>query len=118
MVILTHNRSTLGSLSPSIRLVKLPLTLMGVIGAQEGRETPTVCKMHLSLDVHPGHFIKSHGCKEATEPAIWQSWEKDAFSTVISTILMMMLPKDQPHFCVPHVSSVKKIRLFRSHGYL
>lgn len=40
MVILTHNRSTLGSLSPSIRLVKLPLTLMGVIGAQEGKGDP------------------------------------------------------------------------------
>lgn len=73
-----------------------------------GRETPTVCKMHLSLDVHHEHFIKSHCCKEATALAIWQYWGKDTFSTVLSIISMMMLPKDQPHFRVPYVNSVKE----------
>lgn len=91
-----------------MHLVKPSLTLMGVTGAQEGKRDPTMRKMHCSRDVHHGHFIKSHCCKEATEPAIWQSWEQEAFSTLLSAILMMMLSKDQPHFYVPYVSSVKE----------
>lgn len=63
-----------------------------------GTETPTVCKMHLSLDVHHEHFIKSR-CHRGNRAAARQCWGEDAFSTAPSITLLMMLPKDQPCFC-------------------
>lgn len=64
--------------------------------------------MHDSLDVHQEHFIKPHGCKEATEPGVRHCCRQDAFSTVPPTILMMMVSKKRPQFWVPHVSTAKE----------
>lgn len=83
---------TLGVLFPWTHLEKLPLTLMGGIGAGRG-ETPTAHKMHLSLDVHQEHFIKPHCCKEARDLVMLGD---DAFSTASSNVLMMMASKARP----------------------